>query len=278
MRGALGIAALGTGVIAAFAVGIPLAAARLRPPSELAALALSYQPKYRVDQRAGTCFLHSGFDDVALFRKDLCLDIVPGRKNFLVMGDSHAANFAAAIAGRRPDIHVLQATASGCEATLHGTGAKRCTKLFEYVFNEFLPAHHLDAIVLAGRWPGASLQPLERTIPYIRPFADRIVVFGPIVEYDQPFPRLLARSITENAADLPAQHLQPKQRTADRRYAARVTRAGAEYYSVYDATCPKDACTLWAAPGVPMQYDEHHLTEPGSNLVMDRFGPALFPN
>ena len=66
------------------------------------------------------------------------------------------------------------------------------------------------------------------------------------------------------------------QRSGDRYYAERLALLRVKYFSVYDATCPHDECTLWAAPGVPMQYDEHHLTLPGSKLVLERLGRDLF--
>ncbi len=270
-RSTLTIAAVAMAGVALLAVALPVSAARLRPTSARAEDALQYLG-YGIDIRTGTCFLSAGFDDAALFRKDLCLQIDPKKKNFLVMGDSHAAHFSAALATTHPEINWLQASASGCQPAQHDPGAKRCTQLFSYIFDEFLPSHHLDAVLLIGRWPMGSLKALKKTIPYLKPLADRVIVFGPIVDYDQPLPQLLARSITENDPTLPARHLLPLPRAADTRYAEQLRSSGAEYYSIYEATCPKGECTLWAAPGVPMQFDQHHLTLPGSELVLHRLG------
>ncbi|HYP77532.1 MAG TPA: acyltransferase family protein [Polyangiaceae bacterium] len=274
-RAALRIAGVGVACIAGLALGIPTVAAKLHPQSELADTALGYL-NYKADTRSGTCFLNSGFDDAALFRSDLCLQLDPKRKNFLIMGDSHAAHFAPAMAGLHPEIHFLQATASGCAAARQVPGPKRCTRLFSSVFDEFLPQHHVDAVVLAGRWPAQGLAPLEKTIAYLKPYATRIIVLGPVVEYDQPFPQLLARSITESDPGLPARHLISSQNRLDRRYAERLADSGAEYYSIIDATCPRGDCTLWATPAVPMHYDNHHFTLKGAELVLDRLGPRLF--
>ena len=32
--------------------------------------------------------------------------------------------------------------------------------------------------------------------------------------------------------------------------------------------CPDGLCRLFAAPGVPMQFDYHHLTAPGADALM----------
>jgi peptidoglycan/LPS O-acetylase OafA/YrhL len=274
-RAVLLIAASGMASVALLAFGIPLAAARLRPRSELADAALKYLT-YEADVRAGTCFLYSGFNDAALFRKDLCLNIRPGRRSFLVMGDSHAAHFVPALAALRPDLDILQATASGCEAVRGGRGPKRCTDLFAYVFDEFLPTHHVDTVILAGRWPRSTLPALLTTIQYLHPFVGRVVVLGPVVEYNRPFPQLLASSIAENDPGSTARHLVAAQRTTDLLFEKQLASTEAEYYSVYQATCPDGDCTLWASPGVPMQYDEHHLTLRGAELVLERLGPRLF--
>ena len=205
-RRTLTLAALGMGAMAALAVGVPAAAARLRP-SPRADAAMTYLKYYAATStRAGTCFLTTGYDAPTVFRKDLCLSVRPDRKNFLLLGDSHAAHFWSALQALHPDINFMQATASGCSGMRGSLGAKRCTNLFAFVFDRFLPAHHLDAILLDNRWLTHDLPELQKTVAYVRPFANRIVVLGPIVEYDQPLPRLLARSIRQNDPGLPARH------------------------------------------------------------------------
>jgi peptidoglycan/LPS O-acetylase OafA/YrhL len=274
-RATLLIAVSAMASVAVLSLALPLAAARLHPPDRLAETALKYLA-YDADVGAPTCFLSSGFDDPQLFRKDVCLKFVPGHRSILVMGDSHAAHFVAAIKALRPDHDVLQATSSGCEALHGGPGAKRCLKLFAYVFDEFLVNHHVDIVVLAGRWPRSTLPQLQRTITYLKPLVGRVVVLGPVVEYDRPFPQLLAQSIVRHDASVISDHLVPAQRRTDRLFAEQLASSDAAYFSVYEATCPDDVCTQWAAPGVPMQYDAHHLTLEGAELVLNRLGPSLF--
>ena len=172
----------------------------------------------------------------------------------------------------------MQATASGCSAILGALGAKRCTNLFAFVFNEFLPTNHLDAILLDNRWLTHNLDDLLKkpSRTFFVPFANRIVVLGPIVEYDQPLPRLLARSIRQNDPGLPARHRIAAKRSTDRVFADALRTSGAEYYSLYDAVCPNGECSLWASADVPLQYDYGHLTLEGAEVVLKRLGPGLF--
>jgi len=273
-RAALLFAASAMASVALLATFVPVAAARLRPAGEMADVALKYL-KYYPEVSAGTCFMYTGFDDASLFRRDVCLKLVPGKKSVLIMGDSHAAHFVAAFKARHPDHCFLQATASGCEALHHGPGGKRCTRLFAEIFDDFLPKNRVDTVILSGRWPRSALPQLLKTIDYLKPMVGRVVVLGPVVEYDQPFPELLARSIVDKDPELSGKHLVPSQRKADRYFAEKLAASGADYFSIYDATCPADKCTQWAAPGVPMQYDAHHLTLEGAELVLDRLGPTL---
>jgi peptidoglycan/LPS O-acetylase OafA/YrhL len=269
-------AALGMAVVGALGIVIPSAAASLQPNKKRAERVLEYAKRHRPRLRTGKCFLNGGFDDFSLFDKKACLAFATDRKNFLVLGDSHAAHFTPALAALRPDINFLQATSSGCQAVRRGRGASHCKSLFKYVFEEFLPQHRVDAVILAGHWPKGSLPGLLATIKDLRPLTPRVIVLGPPAEYDQSFPALLARSIELDQPLLPLEHLLPGPKELDRSYARPVTRAGAEYFSVYRATCPRKGCTLWVRPDVPMLSDGHHLTDAGAELVLKRLGRKLF--
>jgi peptidoglycan/LPS O-acetylase OafA/YrhL len=275
-RKTLLVAALAMVTVGVLGIGIPAAAERLQPEKKYAQAVLEYPRRHRPRLRSGKCFLNSGYDDAALFRKDLCLAIDPKRRNFLVLGDSHAAHFTPALAEHRPDINFLQATSAGCQALLKPRGARHCIDLHKYVFEDFLPKNRVDAVILAGHWPKGVLPALIKTVQYVRPLTGRVIVLGPPVEYDQSFPLLLARSIELGEPALPLKHLLPGPKELDRAYRKPLTRAGAEYFSVYRATCPDDACTLWVEPGVPMLADGRHLTQPGAVLVLERLGPELF--
>jgi hypothetical protein len=262
--------------VAALALTIPRAGAALRPQSVLADQVLQYRKSHPSNTRSGVCFLDSGYKDFSRFDPERCLALARDRRNLLVLGDSHAAHFTPAFAAIRPDINVLQATASGCPPLRKGLGPPRCRQLYAYVFEEYLPKHHVDTIVLAGHWPGPVARELKRTVKHLRAFARRVIVLGPVAEYDDDVPRLLARSILEDDPALPARHLRPTVKPLDARLGRAMRRAHIEYFSIYDATCPRGNCTLWVAPGVPAVIDAHHLSLAGAKLVLERLGPALF--
>lgn len=72
------------------------------------------------DFRAGTCFLTSKYNDVKFYDKKECITYVKGKKNYLLLGDSHAAHYYSALAKLLKDDETLtQVTTSGCNPLYH---------------------------------------------------------------------------------------------------------------------------------------------------------------
>jgi hypothetical protein len=49
---------------------------------------------------------------------------------------------------------------------------------------------------------------------------------------------------------------------------------GISYVSILDAVCPNRKCPVFAG-GVPLSFDQAHLTAEGSALVINRIAPQL---
>jgi peptidoglycan/LPS O-acetylase OafA/YrhL len=239
---------------------------------------IDYDPN--APMRVGTCFLTSGSDNPALFKRDTCLQTEPGKPNVLVIGDSHAADLWSGLVQVHPEVNFLQATASGCKPVLHPQGIARCTSVMNYVFKQFLPHTHLNAIIISARWENHDVAAVKQTAEALRPYADRVVVLGPIVEYDELLPRLLARSLYDNDPHLMARHREGAQRKTDRLLADALTAPGISYVSIYDALCD-GSCVVWANPDTPLMFDTDHLTQAGARLLVRRIGlrgVGLAPN
>ncbi|MDM9622242.1 acyltransferase family protein [Rhizobium sp. S96] len=226
------------------------------------------------DYRSGTCFLSSASDNPEKFQSDKCLAISDVKPDYLLIGDSHAAHLYAGLVATR-SINVLQASASGCKPVIGSTGAERCTKLMSFVMNDFLPKHRVDTIMLSARWKQSDLPGLLQTVEWLKHYSDRILVFGPIVEYEEPLPKVLAKSLYYGDPDLVAEYRVDDQQDTDRIMSAELGRAGVEYISVYKALCPDKNCTVWDAAHLPIQFDYGHLTGAGSRLLINRVETAL---
>jgi hypothetical protein len=105
-----------------------------------------------------------------------------------------------------------------------------------------------------------------------------VVVLGQLPEYQVALPRLLASSIEQHDPDLPRRLISGGSLALDsvmRKYAKD---NGLDYISLRDIVCPGDKCITYANSGVPLQFDDSHLTDPGSVLVARAIVARLMPS
>ncbi len=223
--------------------------------------------------RLRTCFLLPG-QTFSSFDKPECLSIVPGKKNIIIIGDSLASDLYSAFRQAYPKVHFLQATSGNCFPILDtpntpGTLADRtCRDMLDFVFNEFLPASHLNAIILeAGwpQWPPAFHDQMSKTIAYLRPFADRVYLAGPPVRFTKNVSTLLfesrAISIT-SATDYVLSHdFNAANDVLIKRFSEEV-----EYIDLQKIMCA-DRCRLFDPDGRRIFLDFAHLTKAGATYL-----------
>ena len=237
-----------------------------RFPPDVASVASYYSYRNQRPFREGQCFITSK-SRLSDFDRATCLNIVPGKKNVLLLGDSHAAHLWTGLADTWPNVNFLQATASGCKPVIGTTGAASCVKLMTEMIARFIPAHRLDAIVIGGLWEAYDIEPLQETIEALRQHTAKIVVFGPMPRYYQPASTLIARAMVRGTLAKMPDHREEGIKMLDAEMRAAIAPI-ATYVSARDAMCPGDHCLLFASPGVPMQFDYHHLTKPGCDRMM----------
>ncbi len=234
-------------------------------------LALAAYEHYDGDRRyrGGTCFVVSPDQH---YDAEHCLRRDKDRPTLLIVGDSHAAHLWPGLHGEGHDWNVLQATQTGCRPVLperraDGKRVPACRVFFRHILEEWLPAHPVDTVVLAGRWIGADLADLPAAIQAAKRGARRVLLVGPIQQYGAALPRYLVREA--GGADGTARErglvagpfaLDP----AMRRLAAA---QGADYVSLIDSLCQGRHCRAMATATVPLQFDYGHLTSEGSAIV-----------
>lgn len=206
-----------------------------------------------------------------------CLVLVPDRPNLLLLGDSHSAHLWAGLSAALPDANILQASAGGCRPTWPSDSADPlCRAHLTRIFQDWLPHHRPDAVILAARWEPADVKALTATLAGLRARGVPVILLGPVPRYDQELPRLLINAETRSDPALPQRHRMAIARIADRRLAAVAAAQGAPYVSLYRALCPDDGpCATRTPGGAPMQYDGGHLTLQGSKDLGRRIRPDL---
>jgi peptidoglycan/LPS O-acetylase OafA/YrhL len=236
-----------------------------RFPPEVAALAAYDDYIDRRQFREGECFITSKYGDAALFDRQTCLHQVAGRENYLIIGDSHAAHLWTGFNTVFSAANVMQATASGCRPLLESSGTKYCTGLMQEVMQVYLPQHPVEVIILAAAWEFEDAGHIAETVAYLARYARKVVVVGHVPKHALDLPQLLSRSILEHNEPLILREQLSYPFEIDRLFKKALP--AANYVSLLDGLCPQDRCIVYAAPGVPLQFDTSHFTTEGSILA-----------
>jgi peptidoglycan/LPS O-acetylase OafA/YrhL len=226
---------------------------------------LTYGPqKFRM----GQCFITPQYT-IDAFDTATCLQADRERENDLILGDSLAAHLWFGFSEVFEDVHFLQATASGCKPMVTqpaGMFVGPCSALMTAMFRDFLPNHPPGKLLIGAHWAASDLPSIAETLLWAAQHRIRVVLLGPMVEYDSALPRLLAFSVESGDNALPGRH-EVDGRPLDKSMATMARQMGAEYVSFYDLLCTPTGCQQFSADRMPLQFDYGHLTGPGSVLV-----------
>jgi peptidoglycan/LPS O-acetylase OafA/YrhL len=236
-----------------------------RFPADVIAVTSYYDYDDRRDFREGTCFITTKYGDVRAFDRKDCLQISATKPNYLLIGDSHAAHFWVGFSQVFQNVHILQATASGCKPVLATQGLRYCVDLMHEALVDFLPRGKLDGVIFSAAWNNADVAPLKATLDYAKRFVPHVIILGNIPSHEIDLPNLLGRSLVEHRPDLILANQSPSSRPFNTRLKAAISPDN--YVSLVDLLCPENRCIVYAAEHVPLQFDTAHLTTEGSIFV-----------
>jgi len=220
--------------------------------------------------RSRACLLRTEAEQFAQFDRAACLQISESKPNWLLVGDSHAADLWVGLARANPQANLLQATATGCKPVIDSTGQQQCLDLMHFLFTDFIPKHRFEVILLSARWSSDNLGSLRKTSNALKPYAGRVVVLGPRVEYRQDLPWLLAASMLKHDSSVVDRFRVIKQKRTDQLFAEQLRADGTGYISLYSAICPDERCKVTDREGLPLAFDYGHLTASGSLFVAEQ--------
>ena len=275
--GVFAAAAGGLAVMASFGGIYRNASFLLPPPPGMAGqlAAFRYHPEPGPQD---ACFVQLPRKDGSAIDATLCLQLDPARPNYLILGDSHAAHLVPGLAFEFPGIHFLQPTVAGCKPFIGGRQTAMCRKLVDYIFNEFLPTHHVDAIVLAGYWMKSDIAGLQQALQNWSKFGVKLYLVGPVMTYQSGLPMILARAAWRDNPGFISRERMDDRRPLDQQMRSAVKGLPVSYISPIQALCTADDCTTLDDRGNPIQWDYGHLTQGGSRLLARKLHEqGLFP-
>jgi len=229
--------------------------------------------------RAGSCFLTSKFNDVKFYDESLCVTHVKGKKNYLLFGDSHAAHYYSALEELMQDDETLtQVTSSGCSPILPYSGAKRCAGLNKWAYEELIQEKYFDTIILSGNWRLENKKNFQYSLEQLLKHTDKVVVLGASMEYKQSLPRLLLNlKNTEDSTQIYKYGgSYPTFLKIDKMIKSYVTMDNAIYISTLDKLCSNKGCTTITPNGVPINFDNGHLSHDGAMYILKQIEQDIF--
>jgi len=175
-----------------------------------------------------------------------CLTLRERTPNFLVVGDSHAADLWMALHAAYPSVNFLQATGAGCLPieSLHASRDTACRQLLQFIKYEFPSISQLDGVILAGRW-NRRVDQLADEIDSYRALDVPVAVFGPIAEFSPDVRTLAFRFGRLDGFDEYARRFMLADRAQlERRIAQLVTSDGSGYVSTFSVFCDRGTCPM----------------------------------
>jgi len=254
---------------------------RFRLPPELRAIPTAMQMWVERNRsvRSGKCFLLPS-ETFADFDKKECLKTIPGVKNYLVVGDSLAADLYSTLSQAYPNVSFLQATSGSCKPIRGNKEGKNCADLLLFIFNTFIQYRVIYGVILSGNWNHSDLIGIEQTLAYLKPRVARVILAGPPIRFTQPVPSLIFESrvldvrSVEHFAYSRRPFFDATNETLIERYAATMP-----FINLEEAMCLK-GCHLFTESGKLIFIDNIHLTVAGSGYLaknISRLYPHLFP-
>jgi peptidoglycan/LPS O-acetylase OafA/YrhL len=263
--GALAAIALGTVLLQ----GLP---GRFSPEALKTAALMNYDSRSNNYFRAGACFLDRD-DKLSFLEANGCLKRDESKENYLLIGDSYAAHYWYGLATVFDRVNFMQATAAGCTPLPGRRFSRICNELLDFLFKDHLLHHKPDKLIVSAEWLGSDFWPIVGLLDWAASHDIHVILLGPIMRYDDRLPRLLSFAIEDHDPNLPDEHrINYGNFDQDLRRAAQ--QKGATYVSLFDLLCKEGHCTTFAAPGVPLQFDDGHLTREGSVYAAERMRAA----
>jgi peptidoglycan/LPS O-acetylase OafA/YrhL len=220
--------------------------------------------------RIGRCFLIRAPGERSDFAPE-CLALSKDRKNYLLLGDSHAAELWSGFSAAFPDINFLETAASDCFPTVvHALSeATGCDRLVDGVFKDFLTHAHVDQVLLAARWKPDLLDNLAATVAWLKERKIPVTLFGPTVVYDSPFPRLMLTAMRSGDSTLMQRHIEGSIRELDAAVSQVAASAGVPYISLINLQCTISSCAI-SPSELPLIFDQEHFTTEGATILAHR--------
>ncbi len=214
--------------------------------------------------RVGECFLMKT-QSFSEFNQSTCLNVKPNARNYLILGDSFAADSYSVLSAAYPDVNFLQATAEACSPFLSTSQYEACQRLLDFVFSNFLPDERIDGVILSSSWDSGALHKLENTIEFLYSKTEKVIVVGSGIRFMESVPNLIVESGASSVSGIETYantHILSSERKGNT-LLKNTVKPLAPFIDYQKYQCP-DLCKIFTEDGEVAFIDYGHLSFSGS--------------
>lgn len=215
--------------------------------------------------RVGECFLMKT-QSFSQFNQQTCLNLKPDRRNYLVLGDSFAADSYHILSTAYKDVNFVQATAESCSPILGAYQYESCQSLLDFIFFDFLPNSKIDGVILSSSWRYNDAPQIKKAIEFLYTQTDEVVVIGSGIRFMEGVPKLIVDSGSSSINEMESYantHIHSSEREGNAALREAIEPL-APFIDYQKYQCP-DLCKIFTANGDLAFIDFGHLTLSGSN-------------
>jgi peptidoglycan/LPS O-acetylase OafA/YrhL len=202
-----------------------------------------------------------------VFNKERCVFINEKKKNVILLGDSHAAQYFQSFKEQlyNKNVHLIQATSSGCLPTVNRNGLSGCSELINFMYYDFIPKNYkqIDGIVLSANWilskSTTQIGEIKATLDYINKFRIPIVIIGQNETYTIPFASIAARE-HQFGREIRLNYLDPESKNINDKLKVAFKD---NYIEIYNSETIKKL----SIKNTPYMSDQNHFTKYGADCI-----------
>lgn len=217
------------------------------------------------------CYINSQ-NKISDYKKDECLCIEKGKKNILLLGDSHSAHLSQSLRESfdKKNINLMQASVSGGFPLLKSQWSPRAKELMWFIFHDFIPKHsgEIGGVIISAHWyisikenksTSDLIADIQQTIAFLKHYSINSVVVGQSEVYNIPYVTIAAKEY-ERGVKISERYLDHQAYTINELLKRQL---GEKYIDIINkGNIPRLSPNL-----VPYMFDQDHFTKYGADLA-----------
>ncbi|WP_051359720.1 acyltransferase family protein [Adhaeribacter aquaticus] len=235
----------------------------------------SYNKNHQKEQikqfSRNVCHIDTKAED---FNKERCLCIKEGKKNILLIGDSHLAQLSLSLREHleKRNINLLQLTLSATLPTIEKRGKRNphLRELMDYIYLDFVPknAAKIDGVIISAHWAAVKdidkeviLNDIKEAVNYLKKYNINTIIIGQTEGYTIPYPVVAAKNFESK--------IEREKYLDDYCYEIDTylsDNLGASYIKVIN----KNSFPTLSSKNEPYMFDMNHVTKFGADLVVEK--------